>query len=456
MLLRLENWKGPLLESPSIAWESIVRNYRYAHHHAPTLAMFAIVCEPFYYFLWRYLEPGCYETLTLRLIGALLCVPLLFAEQATRRRLEPFLAVIFVVAATYCLPFLFCLLLLENASLVPDSSDISIIWPMQYTISLVLLVLLFPSGGLATLLFVLASLGAWVTFWASGAETTSEVTRVFWHLMPVYIFILAAGTVFNVKREVIDQEKLRAMAQVTGNMAHELRTPLLAMKALAQGIGIYLPTLIRAYDLAIAKDLGIEPIRKRQLERLRTSLREIEVETDHSNVIIDRLLINTTERPFDDHPFADFSAQQCVIEAIRRYPFAGGHERDLITVDLDRNFMIHAPPVLMVHVLFNLLKNSIYYVEKAGKGDVTVKFVANARMRTHAIVIEDTGTGIQPQNLRRIFERFFSTSENNQGAGIGLSFCKAVMDGLGGSITCESKYGYYTRFTLRFPRPRHV
>ena len=456
MVSQYEIWKGSLIDSPRLAWESIVRNYRYAHHHAATLAMFAIICEPFYYFLWRHLEPGCYETLTLRLLGSILCAPLLFAERAIRKGLEAVMAIVFVTAATYCLPFVFCFLLLKNASLVAESADISIIWPMQYTISLVLLVLLFPSGVLATLMFVLASVAAWVSFLLTGSEITSEVTRVYWQLMPVYIFILAAGTVFNVKREVIDQEKLRAMAQVTGNMAHELRTPLLAIKALAQGIGIYLPNLIRAYDLAIVNDLGIEPIRKRQLERLRTSLREIEVETDHSNVIIDRLLINTTERPFEDHPFEHVSAQQCVIEAIRRYPFAGTHERDLITFDLDRNFMIHAPPMLMVHVLFNLLKNAIYYVQKAGKGDVTVKFTKGTRMRAHAIVIEDTGTGIAPQDVRRIFERFYSTGDNSHGSGIGLSFCKAVMEGLGGSITCESRYGIYTRFTLNFPRPRHV
>jgi len=70
----------------------------------------------------------------------------------------------------------------------------------------------------------------------------------------------------------------------------------------------------------------------------------------------------------------------------------------------------------------------------------------------HAIIVEDTGTGILPQNLKRIFERFYTTTESGHGSGIGLSFCKMVMDGLGGSITCESEFGVYTRFTLLFPR----
>ena len=141
-----------------------------------------------------------------------------------------------------------------------------------------------------------------------------------------------------------------------------------------------------------------------------------------------------------------------MIDALHRYPFVGAYERDLISLDLDRNFAIHAPHVLVVHVLFNLFKNGIYYVHKAGKGELTVTIVQMAIPTRTRIIVEDTGTGILPQNLKRIFERFYTTTESGHGSGIGLSFCKMVMDGLGGSITCESEFGVYTRFTLLFPR----
>jgi two-component system CAI-1 autoinducer sensor kinase/phosphatase CqsS len=442
------------LHSPSTIWESILRNYRYSHHHIRTLALFGVVGEPFFYFVWRISDPGSYETLSLRLVGALLCVPLLFARRAVRAGYENLIAIVFVCAATYCLPFLFCFLLLQNASLVEPASTTPIQWPLQYTVSLILLVLLFPSGILAGLLFLVATMGAWAAFAATGGQMTPAVADVFWFLMPIYLFILAAGTVFNANRELIDQEKLRAMSRITSNIAHELRTPFLGIKALAQGIGQHLPELIRAYDLAIENRFPIEPIRRRQLERLRTSLREIETETDYSNSIIDRLLVNTSERPVEDHEFAYFSAQSCVIEALHRYPFAGEFERDLISVDLDRDFMIHAPNVLVIHVLFNLLKNAIYYVHKAGEGDLTVTLVTG-RQSLDSIVVEDTGTGIPPQNLKRIFERFYTTTEAGHGSGIGLSFCKTAMEGLGGAITCDSVFGSYTRFTLTFPRIEH-
>ena len=448
---RWEIWRAEILDLPNVLWESILRNYRYSHHHMRALALFAVIGEPLFFLIWKISDPRSYETLALRLIGALICVPLLFARERAKEGRENELAITFVIAVTYCLPFLFCFLLLQNASLVEAPSTTPIQWPLQYTVSLILLVLLFPSGILAGLLFVIATAFAWIAFAISGGQSTPEVTRVVWHLMPIYLFILAAGTVFNANREVIDQAKLRAMSEITCNIAHELRTPFLGIKALAQGVGMHLPELIRAYDLAKANRFPVEPIRRRQLDRLRTSLREIETETNYSNSIIDRLLINTSERPVEDHEFQYFSAQNCVIEALHRYPFVGAYERDLISLDLDRNFVIHAPHVLVVHVLFNLLKNGIYYVHKAGKGELTVTIV-RGRTDAHSIIVEDTGTGILPQNLKRIFERFYTTTESGHGSGIGLSFCKMVMDGLGGSITCESEFGVFTRFTLVFPR----
>ncbi|MFP6817049.1 MAG: ATP-binding protein [Pseudomonadales bacterium] len=56
--------------------------------------------------------------------------------------------------------------------------------------------------------------------------------------------------------------------------------------------------------------------------------------------------------------------------------------------------------------------------------------------------------------MKQIFERFYTTTQTGQGAGIGLSFCNMVMESIGGSISCESVQGEYTRFTLNFPTPR--
>jgi two-component system CAI-1 autoinducer sensor kinase/phosphatase CqsS len=107
--------------------------------------------------------------------------------------------------------------------------------------------------------------------------------------------------------------------------------------------------------------------------------------------------------------------------------------------------------VLLVHVLFNLLKNALYHVAEAGKGEIFVWTEPNA-VGENRLYFMDTGTGIHPSVLPRIFDRFYSSMSRGRGSGIGLSFCRMVMDGFGGSIECESVHGEFTRFILSFPK----
>jgi two-component system, CAI-1 autoinducer sensor kinase/phosphatase CqsS len=437
-------WRDRLLEGSE---ESV----RFAREQMPLLSGLTMVCLLGYYFVWHALYPNDFESLGVRCVGAIACLPTLFLRRIPGH-LRKWLPLYWPLGLTYVLPFIFGYLLAQNAAHAAELGDTNIIWPLQNVVALVLFILVVNDGLLATVLWSIATLAIIATVFAVNSNpNVAELQRVYFEPMPLYGFILVAGSIAMRNKKIIELEKLRAIADVTNNMAHELRTPFLGIKALAQGIGLHLPNLLRAYQLAIDNHLTIEPIRQRHLRRLKFGLREIELETNHSNSIIDRLLINATERPVEEHAFESFSARRCVLDAIHRYPFAGRYERDLITIDLDQDFIISAPPVLMVHVLFNLLKNSLYYVQKAGKGGVTIQLVA-AGESVRKIVVHDTGTGIPPQIIRRIFDRFFTTTESGHGAGIGLSFCKMVMEGLGGSIVCTSKFGHFTDFVLTFPQ----
>jgi len=162
------------------------------------------------------------------------------------------------------------------------------------------------------------------------------------------------------------------------------------------------------------------------------------------------LLVNSSEHPVKESEFTRFAVRACVEDAIQRYPFTTEYERALVIVIPGDDFEIDAPRILIVHLLFNLLKNALYYVRKAGRGDIRISLRRGDA--ANEMVVEDTGTGIPVQNLKRIFERFFTTTETGHGAGIGLSFCQLVMNGVGGRIRCESELGVYTRFTMEFPK----
>ncbi|MFV2090602.1 MAG: sensor histidine kinase, partial [Pseudomonadales bacterium] len=124
-------------------------------------------------------------------------------------------------------------------------------------------------------------------------------------------------------------------------------------------------------------------------------------------------------------------------------------ERELISVNVAEDFRIAAPRLLVIHVLFNLIKNGLYFVQKSGKGSIQISAILGDP--GGQIIVHDTGAGI-PANIRpHIFERFYTTTHTGQGAGIGLSFCHMVMESIGGSISCDSQDGEYATFTLAFP-----
>jgi len=136
-----------------------------------------------------------------------------------------------------------------------------------------------------------------------------------------------------------------------------------------------------------------------------------------------------------------------VAEALETYPFAAG-ERDRVSVSVAGDFEFHGSNSLFVYVLFNLLKNSLYALKAAGKGDIAIAIAAGETRNT--LTFTDTGSGIPAATVPRIFDAFFTTKKS-AGAGIGLAFCRRVIRSFGGRMQCESVEGQWTRFSLEFP-----
>ncbi len=102
----------------------------------------------------------------------------------------------------------------------------------------------------------------------------------------------------------------------------------------------------------------------------------------------------------------------------------------------------------MLHVFSNLIKNSIFFIKKAGKGKIFIKIYEDNFYIY--ILFKDTGYGIKDQYKDHIFKRFFS--RRRSGIGIGLHFCKTVIESYGGSIICQSEFGEYTDFIIKLKK----
>jgi PAS domain S-box-containing protein len=242
------------------------------------------------------------------------------------------------------------------------------------------------------------------------------------------------------------EQRLAGIKALSASIAHELRTPLTAIQFGLSGTKNYLPKLVRAYNEAKKYNLDIEPIQSKNLQVLSEVFDNIESEVRYSETIINMLLMNVKQQRVSTANFKIISMNECVEEAKSRYPFKPEEEK-LFNWDDKNNFMFYGDKTLMVHILFNLLKNSLYYIHAAEKGKIKVWYKKQENI--NILHFKDTGKGIPANVLPNVFEKFYTTTHH--GTGLGLAFCKMVMTSFDGDITCTSEYGKFTLFELLFP-----
>src|SRR5258706_223458 len=197
-------------------------------------------------------------------------------------------------------------------------------------------------------------------------------------------------------------ERRQAMVATAGMVAHELRTPLLSVKSGASGLRHFLPVLLDAYRLAVDGKLLAGSIRGTHLDSMAGVLDRIEMEADRSNTVIDMLLYTVRGMGVEGKELVPCLMSTCVDTALRRYPFASDKERALVHWDMKADFSFMGSELLMVHVIFNLLKNALRHIAIAGKGTISigpdagpaaVRFAIEGALRADQRNFDHAGTG---------------------------------------------------------------
>jgi signal transduction histidine kinase len=132
--------------------------------------------------------------------------------------------------------------------------------------------------------------------------------------------------------------------------------------------------------------------------------------------------------------------------------------KDGITVktQIPEDLVVWAEPVQIQHVLMNLILNARDAMLPHG-GILAIK--AKESSDATYIEITDTGCGIEPANLENIFESFFTTKNDKNcpsecsGTGLGLAFCKMIIEAHNGCISVESKPAHGSTFKIILPKP---
>lgn len=125
----------------------------------------------------------------------------------------------------------------------------------------------------------------------------------------------------------------------------------------------------------------------------------------------------------------------------------------VLTVDIAPDLKARFQPPTLQQVLFNLLLNARQaMLGRPGRLTISARSLGQAV----EIAVVDTGPGIKPENIDKIFEPFFSTKRHEThlekgGVGLGLYVCKQLITDLGGTIAVASKFGQGATFTITLP-----
>ena len=236
------------------------------------------------------------------------------------------------------------------------------------------------------------------------------------------------GQAFNQMSADLHREQ-NARHQMSADIAHELRTPVSIIMGHCEAVkdGVLPPDLV---SFNIVHDEAI------RLNRLIGEL--------HTLTLAEAGELRLNRRPIE---------LVALLERVRQvyYPQAMSQGVALVVSAESKLPTFYADPDRMAQLLDNLVSNALRYTPEGGK----IALIAQMVGKELQICVWDNGSGIAPDALPHIFERFYQADRSRQrmggGSGLGLAIVQSLVKQHGGTISVESKVGQGTVFIMRFP-----
>ena len=230
----------------------------------------------------------------------------------------------------------------------------------------------------------------------------------------------------RVQEKIIEYEKLSALGRLTANVAHEIRNPI---------------TVIGGLTERLKKSFVLEPKQKEYLDLISLEAKRLE------EILRDVLI-------FSDKTFfrrALKNINEVVDELL--HGFGLSESNALIKIN---KLMGDVPQIFIDEkqvraAVSNLISNAIDSMPAGGALTVVTGVESLSGKNYVAVGVMDTGAGISEENLKMIYEPFFTTKREKQETGLGLAISRRIVEGHGGLIKAESILGKGSTFTMYFP-----
>lgn len=383
-----------------------------------------------YGILWLYVTPVEHESLALRLVAVVLCLSVCLSPRWPER-FRRFLPWVWFVTVMYALPFYATYQLLgSNYSLLRSMLEVTMVF---------FVIVIFPHYLLSLTNIVLgvglAVLAGYLTIPEFGQLNHAIVKSV--HIQAM-VYSVTAGLLFTRSNlnAILARQRVDTLKDLAGSIAHELRNPLGQLRHRLESINRKLPR-----PTTDGRDLMM---RARELDVVYEELAKGKLAIERGLQMISMTLDEIHAKPLDTSNLRNLSAGTVSRKAVEDYGYENAAHRQRVELHVKQDFIFKGDETRFIFVLFNLLKNALHYFDDHPAARVTIT------VDGHTVTFEDTGPGIKPEVLARLFESFH-TSGKAGGTGLGLSFCKRTMVAFGGDISCESELDRFTRFVLRFP-----
>jgi signal transduction histidine kinase len=231
-------------------------------------------------------------------------------------------------------------------------------------------------------------------------------------------------------------EKMATIGMLAAGVAHEINNPLTAVYGLAEGIRRRLPAIRAGVDEAMYADIA---------EYVETILMECRRCRD----IVRSMLSFSRPHTLAFSPISLNEVVTDTLNILRGHLEERGRQGLTLTVNLFEGLpLVAGDEAQLKQVLLNLLTNSMDAI--TGLGEITIT-THPENDNTVNLSVEDTGGGIPPENMDKLFNPFFTTKPVGKGIGIGLATCYSIVREHHGSIEVASEVGLGTHFTVKLP-----
>ncbi len=230
----------------------------------------------------------------------------------------------------------------------------------------------------------------------------------------------------SLEQQIIQTEKLATIGQLAAGIAHEIGTPLNIISGNAEYILLDMKESDPGYK----------------------ELETIIAQTKRMSLLMQQLLNFARPKVLSLQPTDINGVLKDVLNFIH-LQFNKGNIN--IDTQLERSISeVYGDPALLYQVFLNVIVNAFQAMTKGGTLTVRTLDDGDLNRKKVAIQISDTGEGIRPEHLEKIFTPFFTTKEPGKGTGLGLAVTRRIIQEHDGAIDIQSRPGEGTTVTIRF------